>query len=200
MLKYSSDQPRVPAGNPHGGEWTSEGGIGSSDDPSSETSAAIDGGARGPEYAALETDTRTDATDGGGGQVDSDGEVQVAAGTVTPDGLIFQQVPAPDPLDPQRLNLPLSLGEQHLVADALNKIYNGDPKALNPHVYRNLSHDVTGAVLPESANGYTAYDVPGIGSGRGEGRLLVDKRTGAIYYTNNHYRSFYPVQMNIHGE
>jgi len=29
-LKYRSDQPRVPAGNPDGGQWTSEGGGGRS--------------------------------------------------------------------------------------------------------------------------------------------------------------------------
>jgi hypothetical protein len=28
VLKYSPDQPRVPAGNPDGGQWTSEGGGG----------------------------------------------------------------------------------------------------------------------------------------------------------------------------
>lgn len=30
-VKYSADQPRVPAGNPDGGQWTSEGGLGSYD-------------------------------------------------------------------------------------------------------------------------------------------------------------------------
>ncbi len=54
-----------------------------------------------------------------------------------------------------------------------------------------------GAVLPPSTAGYTAYDVPGLGAGRGEGRLLVDNATEAIYYTNNHYYSFYAVQLNL---
>lgn len=87
------------------------------------------------------------------------------------------------------------------MADALNLIFNGNASGLNPHPYQNLPHDIIGAVLPPpSAQGYTAYDVPGIGAGRGVGRLLVDKATGAIYYTNNHYYSFYPVQVNEHGE
>lgn len=32
VIKYSPDQPRVPAGNPDGGQWTNGGGSGSSND------------------------------------------------------------------------------------------------------------------------------------------------------------------------
>jgi hypothetical protein len=68
-LKYSPDQPRLPAGSPHGGEWTS-GGSGSSN--GSAANAAISaphGPQRGPQYAALETETRTDAPANSGTQV-----------------------------------------------------------------------------------------------------------------------------------
>jgi hypothetical protein len=64
LKKYSPDQPRVPAGNPDGGQWTSgsEGVAGSgetshlSDNNTSEVS-----GAR-VQYAQAETNTRTDET------------------------------------------------------------------------------------------------------------------------------------------
>lgn len=72
VIKYSPDQPRVPGGNPDGGQWTSE-------DESSESSAVTDvrpESASGPrvQYAALDTGTRTDAASGESG-------VQVAGGT-----------------------------------------------------------------------------------------------------------------------
>lgn len=47
LQKYSPDQPRVPGGNPDGGQWTSEGGEGTSNDgndvgqSSTELSAAV---------------------------------------------------------------------------------------------------------------------------------------------------------------
>jgi hypothetical protein len=49
---YDPDQPRVPAGNPHGGEWTSEGGSGSNDltEPSDEKA----GPARGDTQAYVD--------------------------------------------------------------------------------------------------------------------------------------------------
>jgi hypothetical protein len=73
VQKYSPNQPRVPAGNPYGGQWTSEGGSGSSSG-----SMAEDGKSNsGVRYAALNTGTRTDATVGESG-------VQVAAGTGRP--------------------------------------------------------------------------------------------------------------------
>ena len=77
VMKYSSDQPRVPAGNPDGGQWTGEGGSGSSndssdasgdvsDDDSSDSSngASGEGSEPGPQYAALDTGTQTDASEG----------------------------------------------------------------------------------------------------------------------------------------
>ncbi len=60
--KYSPDQPRVPAGSPHGGEWTSGGDTESSNSlPAASVTPARHGPQHGPQYAALETDTRTDA-------------------------------------------------------------------------------------------------------------------------------------------
>ena len=41
--KYNPDQPRVPAGNPDGGQWTSGGGDGSSGEDSSVLETALDG-------------------------------------------------------------------------------------------------------------------------------------------------------------
>jgi hypothetical protein len=124
----------------------------------------------------------------------------LAQNKVTPRGFTVQQVPSQDLLDPQGLNKPISAEEQQKIADALTLIFNGDTGSLQLHAYRNLPHDVTGAVLPESSAGYTAYDVRGLGAGRGEGRLLIDNGTGAIYYTNNHYYSFFPVQLHSRGD
>jgi hypothetical protein len=71
---------------------------------------------------------------------------------------------------------------------------------LNLHTYENRPDPTTGAVLPASAAGYIAFDVPGIGTGRrGAGRLVVDIGSGAIYYTRNHYLSFYPLRLNPAG-
>jgi len=63
VKKYNRDQPRVPAGNPEGGQWTSGDDTGSSD--STDNSDAIIGEISNPgtRYAALETGTQTDATD-----------------------------------------------------------------------------------------------------------------------------------------
>jgi hypothetical protein len=98
------------------------------------------------------------------------------------------------------LNEPISADEQQKIADALTLIANRDVSMLEPHLYKNYPHPITGAVLPPSAQGYTAYDVPGSGAGRGVNRLVVDNGTGAIYYTNTHYYSFYPVQLHPRGE
>ena len=72
VRKYSPDQPRVPNGDPDGGQWTSEGGTGSLSHSS--VSSDSTGNNSGAQYAALDTGTRTDATAG-------ESDVQVAAGT-----------------------------------------------------------------------------------------------------------------------
>jgi len=60
VQKYSSDQPRVPAGNPDGGQWTT--GDGGSGSPSSSSGAASDEPEHPRRYAARETGTLTDET------------------------------------------------------------------------------------------------------------------------------------------
>lgn len=136
----------------------------------------------------------------GGTGSDGDSGLVFAQNKVTPRGFTVEQVLGQNLLDPQGLNKPISADEQQKIADALTLIFNGDTSALQAHPYRNLPHDITGAVLPPSALGYTAYDVPGFGPNRGLNRLLVDKGTRAIYYTNNHYYSFYSIQLNPAGE
>jgi hypothetical protein len=116
--------------------------------------------------------------------------------TVTPQGFGIQQLPGQNPLDPQGLNGPIPAGEQQQIANALSLIVNGNPSGLNPHTYNNYPRYATGAALPPpSAQGYTTYDVPGAGPGRGTIRLIIDNGTGATYYTNTHYDSFYPVLL-----
>jgi len=60
VQKYSPAQPRVPAGNPDGGQWTSEGGSNVA------LNGTTDGNSKpnsGTQYAALDTGIRTDATE-----------------------------------------------------------------------------------------------------------------------------------------
>ncbi len=52
IQKYNPDQPRVPTGNPDGGQWTSEGGTGAAENSPSGTAPAPDD--RGPQFATLE--------------------------------------------------------------------------------------------------------------------------------------------------
>ncbi len=63
LKKYNPDEPRVPAGNPDGGEWTTESGHESPSGSTDETDAIEDSTANPVEYAAIETGTRTDATE-----------------------------------------------------------------------------------------------------------------------------------------
>jgi hypothetical protein len=59
LKKYSADQPRVPAGNPDGGQWTT--GDGGSESADSTNESDQNGSLRPVQYAALETATQTDA-------------------------------------------------------------------------------------------------------------------------------------------
>ena len=209
------EHPGWPAGTP--------GGVGGQFRPKDTDAAASgarnavgDTSTSGEQYAALDSDTRTDATangrpettePGANGSADSDprnSHVMLAGAgdIVTPRGLII--APAPASLDPQGLNGPLSLSEQEKIAAALSLIFGGDEIALNPHLYKNLPHNITGAVLPPgSPSGYVAYDVPGLDTGegpRGLSRLVIDRGTRAVYYTNNHYMSFYTVDIVQPGD
>jgi hypothetical protein len=61
--KYSADQPRVPKGNPDGGQRTDEGSDASSGYPAVSPGHLPGNGSKSDvHYAALETDTRTDAS------------------------------------------------------------------------------------------------------------------------------------------
>lgn len=80
--RYHPDQPRVPAGNPDGGQWTSEGESGS---PTDSLDGSKPGGMSRPiQYVALDTGTRTDAT------ADESGS-QIAAGAPEPNSPIDLQ-------------------------------------------------------------------------------------------------------------
>jgi hypothetical protein len=94
-----------------------------------------------------------------------------------PGGTVDTPIEGVDPLDPAGLNAAPSPEEQQRVADTVTAIRQGDTGGLQPHPYRNLPSGTTGAVLPPSANGYTAYDIKGAGPGRGLGRVLVDNAT-----------------------
>jgi len=62
VQKYNPDQPRVPAGNPDGGQWTSDGGATSPNDSSNaREDDSEDTVGTSTQYAALETGTQTDA-------------------------------------------------------------------------------------------------------------------------------------------
>ena len=100
-----------------------------------------------------------------------------------------------DPLDPAGLNrvAPTDL-EQQWMANTASKISQGQLDGLNAHAYQNLPHNDTGAQLPPATSGYTTYDVgPPDQTDRGLNRLVRDNGTGAMYYTNNHYASFYAI-------
>ena len=57
VQKYNADQPRVPAGNSNGGQWTSAGVTGSLRNSPEDIGIAFPGTPmRGPQYAALDTD------------------------------------------------------------------------------------------------------------------------------------------------
>jgi hypothetical protein len=98
-----------------------------------------------------------------------------------------------NPLDPTGLNKPLTPGESQAVTDTLNTLINGahaEVSALHPHPYLNRPTP-TGAVLPPALKGYTTFDVNLGTKGPGAARLIIDNATGAMYYTNNHYLTFY---------
>jgi guanyl-specific ribonuclease Sa len=202
LKKYSADQPRVPAGNPDGGQWTT--GDGGSGSPSSSSGAASYEPEHPTRYAARETGTLTDETNiretNSATAPPGNNASQVAQNTVTPRGFNIIPVPDPDPLDPKKLNGPILPDEQQKIANALNLILAGNVGTLFPHPYDNVPHKITGAVLPPaSVLGYTTFDVPGLNTGqgpRGLNRLVIDFGSGAIYYTNTHYASFYVVDLN----
>jgi hypothetical protein len=127
----------------------------------------------------------TDAGGGGGVRVAANG-----ADPLVPNGVYGFPV-AHNPLDPANLNpSTMSLPEQQQVADAVNRVNSGMTVGMRGHNYRNRPDPITDAALPSSVEGYRAYD---IGPRSGTQRLLVDKGTRQMYYTNNHYKSFWVI-------
>lgn len=166
IAKYAPDQPRDELGR-----WTSGGG------PSVDTHVA--------DPDADQRQKPIQVADSG--QIMSDAPFQIASDDewVMPGP---ETSGAPDPtLDPKGIHTPVTDEEAQSIADTIKKIDQGDAI---PHDYRNDPDETTGAVLPQSAAGYSAYDVPSDAPRRGARRLLVDKGTGQMYYTGDHYHSF----------
>lgn len=111
-------------------------------------------------------------------------------------GITPYSIPAPgnrpDPFDPKRLNNGyFSQAELNAVRLAISIVKHGPDKArkaLNPHTYNNSTYPY----LPPGV--YKTYDIPlGTPGIRSDMRLVVDQITGAMYYTNTHYKSWYPI-------
>jgi RHS repeat-associated protein len=100
-----------------------------------------------------------------------------------------------DPLDPKRLNSGMSPLELSYVTSTLNILTTGTPaqvSRLTPHVYSNRPDPTTGAVLPASSFGYITFDAV-VSRPRSGHRLIIENQIHRVYYTNNHYKSFYQI-------
>ena len=183
LVKYNPAQPRVPAGS---GRWGDGGGSAESDRLGDGTTESPESRDQPRNPAEVRPPIIPIATDG----------------PLKPGGIDIVPFPGTDPLDPRGLNAPLSLEEQQAITDTVNAIITTRPEAiptLNPHPYENRPHYRTGAKLPQNIGKYTTYYVRSIGSAPGARRLIIDSG-GFIYYTNNHYKSFYPVDLRIKPE
>ena len=101
-----------------------------------------------------------------------------------------------DPLDPANLNRWLSAVELLEIAARLKMTRASDPadqRRLNPHEYKNFPHRDTKAQLPIGGT-YKTYYMRLPGADPGDSRIVIDER-GPIYFTKNHYRSLYPVDV-----
>jgi hypothetical protein len=137
LVKYDSDQPRVPPGSGReSGRWT-EGADGADSEFQSTGEANL---VAAPTVASNPSVQQ------------SPKPVQVAAnGPFSPAGINVVPAPPVDTLDPQGLNSPLSAEEQQAIADTFNSILTGLPEEilkLNPHGYENKPSKETGAILP----------------------------------------------------
>jgi HK97 family phage portal protein len=142
LRKYNPDEPRVPAGSPQGGEWTDDGG-------GAPAVSAGDAGAARSRYGSNDGGNVEPHTPPGSNSGQEGDRPYQPGGTIVtpPEGI--------DPLDPQGLNTEPSPEQQQRIADTITAIQQGDIGGLQPHSYRNLPHDETGAVLPTSTSGYT---------------------------------------------
>lgn len=100
-----------------------------------------------------------------------------------------------DPLDPKRLNSGMTPLELSYVVSTLNILTTGTPaqvSRLNPHVYDNKPHPTTGAILPASSFVYVTFDAL-VSKPRSAHRIIIENQIHRVYYTNNHYKSFYQI-------
>ncbi|MGD0634407.1 MAG: ribonuclease domain-containing protein [Beijerinckiaceae bacterium] len=187
--KYNPGQPRVPAGS---GRESGRGGPGEGGEPDSAPSVRIHEPEPKPAREARPNSREPNNL-----------IIPVAAdGPFRPGGIEIVPHPEIDPLDPQGLNvLPPSPEEVLAINDTVNAIVAGQPEdisTLNPHDYKNRPDKETGAVLPSGIGGYTTYYMRSPGQAPGDLRIIMDK-AGNTYYTKNHYKSFYPVDLRIGG-
>ncbi len=169
--RFDPSQPRVPAGSgPTSGRWTNGA-----------------GGAMAIAPAASPRQTKPGLPIV---PVADDGPLVPGGEMVIPhDGIV-------DPLDPANLNTPLSPAEQQTIADTVNMIRAGRPQdlaILNPHSYENRPHKIKGAQLPLNEM-YTTHYVRALGAAPGNARI-VKGSGGSFFYSNNHYKSFYPIDQ-----
>ena len=111
--------------------------------------------------------------------------------------IITQIPPGGNPLDPTGLNRPITPIEMQQIVNTLDIIASGSQQAIDslyPHVYENRTDPKTGARLPCDGETYTTYDVVNGFLHKYSDQRLIISNTGTVYYTNTHYRSFYPTQ------
>lgn len=167
LTKYNPDQPRVPAGNGvESGRW-----IGAD-------------GAFGLTGRLRVSQLRFDP-------------VRVAANGPFTDGgqATTFTTPGSNPLDPKGLNKPTTAEERQALIDTLNTFVEGRGsrfRQIFEKYYENYPHPETKAVLPDSPGNYKEYTVRTPNKfNRAERRLVIDWSNGNMYYSNNHYKSFY---------
>ena len=183
--RYDPDQPRVPAGNGRAsGRWGDGSGGGTndagwSDEADGETpTARAKPNVPAPQARIVPV---------------------VADSPFKPAGMAVVPLAGKDPLDPQGLRTRLSPQEQQDISDTVDAIIAGKPedlRRLNPHPYKNQPSINTGAQLPQDPGGYITYYIRSPGS-RGGDRGLLRSSEGLLYYTNDHYDSYYNVDLVI---
>lgn len=119
-------------------------------------------------------------------------------------------LPVDPALDPAGLNAenPVTPDQQAQIAVTIQTILNAPLNTstlmaylgLFPHPYSNYPDKITGAVLPPESAGYTAYDVGERSIITPATRIIVNNATGDGYFTNTHYRSYYPVGVTLPNE
>jgi len=117
----------------------------------------------------------------------------VVTAQVRPRGFIVQHNNIVNPLDPSGIStFPPTPGEWVAIAKTLNVVFHKNAMGLRPHLYFNTPSITTGAILP--SGNYTVYDLARYGR-LSQSRLIVDLSANMFYYTNNHYDSFYRVDV-----